>query len=481
MSTSRRGNPNFIFGALAVAACTYAVSQTMLIPSLPDIEAAVHSTPSGVTALMTSFWVAGAVTVGIFGRLGDMFGKRRAIVVVMVMFSAGAAVCAVAPTLPLMIVGRVLMGCGTGIFPLAFSLIRDELPPRRVVGAIAQIGGMIALGAAVGQSTGGLISDNIGYQAIFWVSFVTGLLSIAGLLLFVPESPVRTGGRIDVVGALLLAVGLAAPLVAIAETPSWGWGGTRTIVLFAVGAVVLAIFVWYERRREDPLLHIPTMLLPRVRMTNAATFFVGVGLYGVSTIMTQFFQEPESTGYAPGANATTAGLFVVPGLLLLMISSPLAGRLSSRVGPAFTLRVGIVISTAGVAGMAFAHTETFEMYLWPALMYLGLGATFGAMPTIILQAVPPELSGQSAAINMIVRTVGSAIGVQLAATIVTASAGPSGIPTNRGYTTAFLVESAAGVVALLFALAIPRQRPAAERRAPAGAFAEAPAVPSARP
>ena len=100
MNPGRRGNPNFIFGALAVAACTYAVSQTMLIPSLPDIEAAVHSTPSGVTALMTSFWVAGAVTVGIFGRLGDMFGKRRAIVVVMVMFSAGAAVCAVAPTLP---------------------------------------------------------------------------------------------------------------------------------------------------------------------------------------------------------------------------------------------------------------------------------------------------------------------------------------------------------------------------------------------
>jgi MFS family permease len=481
MHTSRRGSPHLIFGALAVAACTYAVSQTMLIPSLPDIEAALDSTPSGVTALMTSFWVAGAVTVGIFGRLGDMFGKRRALVVVMLMFSAGAAVCAVAPTLPLMIVGRVLMGCGVGIFPLAFSLIRDELPPRRVVGAIAQIGGMIALGAAVGQSTGGLISDHLGYQAIFWVSVATGLVSVAGLLVFVPESPVRTGGRVDIVGALLLAVGLAAPLVAIAETPSWGWGGTRTLFLFAVGAVLLTTFARYEQRGRDPLLDIPTMLLPRVRMTNAATFFVGVGLYGVSTIMTQFFQEPASTGYAPGANATTAGLYVVPGLLLLMVTSPLAGRLSSRVGPAFTLRLGIVISTTGVAGMAFAHTETFEMYLWPGLMYVGLGATFGAMPTIILQAVPPELSGQSAAINMIVRTVGSALGVQLAATIVTASVGAGGNPTDRGYTTAFLVEAGAGVVALLFALAIPRQRPAAELRTPAAAFAEAPAVPSPGP
>jgi MFS family permease len=459
MEMRLRGNPYLIFLTLALAGWSYSVSQTMLIPSLPDVEAEFHTTPSGVTALMTSFWVAGAVTAGVFGRLGDMFGKRRMIETQMLLFSGGSLLCAVTPSFPLMIAGRVLMGCALGFFPLTYSLMRDELPPKRVVGAIALIGGIIAGGAAVGQSTGGLVSDNFGFRWIFWIGFAMGVTSIGALLVFVPESPVRTGGRVDLVGTALFAAGLAAPLIAIAQTPVWGWGGTRTIALLAAGAVLLTIFVLYERRQEAPLIHIPTLLIPRIRMTNLATFFVGFGVFGVSTILSQFFQEPSSTGYGPGASATQAGLFLVPGLVLLMITAPLAGRLSSRIGPAVTLRVGIALGTAGVAGMAVFHTQTFEMYLWPSLVYIGLGAAFGAMPTIVLQSVPPERSGQSAAINMIARTVGSAIGIQLAATFITASAASSGIPTEGGYTAAFALSAAAGTVAFFFALAIPRLAP----------------------
>jgi len=434
-----------------------------------------------VTALMTSFWVSGAVTAGVFGRLGDMYGKQRMIVAQMVLFSAGATICALTSVLPLMIAGRVLMGCAIGLFPLSYSLIRDELPPKRVVGAIALLGGLIASGAAVRQSAGGLVSDHLGYRWIFWISLIMGLASIVALLVFVPESPTRTGGRVDVGGTALLAAGLAAPLIAIAETPAWGWTSAATLVLFAVGAALLTLFVVYERRHADPLIHIPTLLLPRVRLTNAATLFVGFGLFGVSTILSQFFQEPASTGYGFGANATQAGLFLVPGLILVMITAPLAGRLSSRVGPAVTLRLGIAVGTAGIAGMALSHGHTFEMYLWPSLIYVGVGAAFGAMPTIVLQSVPPTRSGQSAAINMIVRTVGSAIGIQLAATIVTASAGPTGIPSDRGYTAAFALETAGGIAALLFALAIPRRLGAVREQAPAGTLSGLPLTRSPGP
>jgi len=452
-----RANHHVIFAALAVGGLSYAVSQTMLIPSLPDIEAAFHSTPSETTMLVTSFWVSGAVTAGLFGRLGDMFGKRRMITAQLVLFSLGCLVCAASPSLGLMIAGRVLMGCAVGLFPLAYSLIRDELPPRRVVGAIALLAGLVAGGAAIGQSVGGLISDNFGFRAIFWISLALGLLSIAFLLVCVPESPVRSGGRVDVVGATLFAAGLAAPLIAIAQAPTWGWVGPRTLALFAAGAVLLWCFAIYERRIDEPLVDIPTVLLPRIRLTNAATLFVGFGFFGFSAILTQFFQEPASTGYGQGASATQAGLFLVPGLVLLMITAPLAGRLSSRVGPVVTLRVGIVLCTLALAAMTVSHDHRFEMYLWPAVMYMGIGATFGAMPTIILQAVPPERSGQSAGINMILRTAGSAIGIQLAATLITVSVRSAGAPTDRGYTTAFALATSAGVVALVIALRIPRR------------------------
>jgi len=472
-----RANHHVIFAALAVGGLSYAVSQTMLIPSLPDIEAAFKATPSQTTMLMTSFWVSGAVTAGLFGRLGDMFGKRRMIAAQLMLFSLGCLVCAVSPSLRLMIVGRVLMGCAIGLFPLAYSLIRDELPPRRVVGAIALLAGLVAGGAAIGQSIGGLISDNAGFRTIFWISLVLGLLSIVFLLVCVPESPVRTGGRVDVVGAMLFAAGLAAPLIAIAETPSWGWTGTRTFALFAAGAVLLGCFAMYERRVDQPLIDIPTLLLPRIRTTNAATLFVGFGFFGFSTILSQFFQEPTRTGYGQGASATQAGLFLVPGLVLLMITAPLAGGLSSRVGPVVTFRVGVVLCTLALAAMTVSHDHQFEMYLWPAVMYMGTGATFGAMPTIILQAVPPERSGQSAAINMILRTAGSAIGVQLAATLITMSAGSAGAPTDRGYTTAFALATSAGIVALILALRIPRRLGSAPETS-TGRLAVSPSTPT---
>jgi MFS family permease len=456
-----RADPHVIFAALAVAGLSYAVSQTMLIPALPDIEAAFGTTPNLTTVLMSAFWVSGAVTAGLFGRLGDMFGKRRLIAIQLTLFNAGALICAFSPSLELMILGRVLMGSAVGLFPLAYALIRDELPPQRVVGSIALLAGLIAGGAALGQSLGGLVADSFGFRMIFVISLLLGIVSTGALVACVPESAVRHGGRVDFVGAVLFAGGLAAPLIAITQTPSWGWIAAPTLGLLVVGAVLLVCFAVYERRVDEPLIDIPTLLLPRIRLTNAATFLVGFGFLGASTILSQFFREPASTGYGMGADATQAGLYLAPGLVLLTITSPLAGRLSSRVGPVLTLRLGVALSTLGLAAMTVSHTHEIEMYLWPALMYLGIGAAVGAMPAIVLQSVPASHSGQSAAINMVLRTAGSAVGVQLAATLTTMSVSPTGAPTDRGYTVAFAVATGAGIVALVVALLIPRRLPRA--------------------
>ena len=462
---SRSHRPSLTFAALGIAAAAYAVSQTMLIPSLPDLEVSLHTTPSGVSALMTTFWIAGAVTAGIFGRLGDMYGKRRLILVTVLLFSLGGVLCALASTLAVMIAGRVLMGCGVGLFPLAYSLIRDEFEPRRAVRSIAFLGGITATGAAVGQSTGGLASERLGTSSIFWLSVALGLVAAIGIVAVVPESPVRTGGHVDVVGSILLAAEFAAPLTAIAEAPTWGWGAGRTLFLFATGAIVLTAFVRYEMRQTEPLVDMGTLVLPRIRMTNLTTWLVGFGFFGFSTILTQFFQEPTSTGYGLGASATEAGLFLVPGLVLLTITSVFAGRLSARVGPTLTLRLGVAVSTIAMAGLTLSHASPATVVLWASILYVGIGFAFGAMPTIILQSVPASQSGQSSAINIILRMIGSAVGVQLAATIVTASIVSGGEPTERGYTVAFGLAAAAGLVALFTSLAIPRESPDARAAA----------------
>jgi MFS family permease len=449
-----------IVAPLSFATLTYAVSQTLLLPSLPRIEAALHTTPVGVTALFSAFFVSGAVSGGIFGRLGDMFGKRLILIVQMGLFSAGSLICGLGGNLPQLIAGRVVMGVAVGVFPLSYAIIKDELPAARVRTLVPMLGGIGAAGAAVGQVSGGLVADRLGYHWVFWIALIGGVISMAGIALFVPESPVRTRGRVDLVGAALLAVGLGASLIAMSRAPTWGWTSGRTLWTLVGGLLALVVFVFYERSYPDPLIHLDTLMLPRVRATNLATLLVGFGLFGASAIITQFVQVPKSSGYGHGASPTLAGLFLAPGLTLILLEAPIAGRLSVRWGAKWTLVMGLVIGAGAMSGMAAFHDRTFELFLWPTLIYAGLGFAFATMPLIVLDAVPSDRSAQSTSINMVLRNTGSSLGVQMAATLVTASVAINGFPTDAGYRNAFVLEAAAAFLAVLFALAIPgRDKP----------------------
>src|SRR5579862_5003169 len=339
---------------------------------------------------MSVFFVTGAVTAGVGGRLGDMIGKRRIVLAQLVFFTGGAVVCALAHDLLWLIVGRGLMGLTAALFPLTASMVRDELPPSWGTHGIALLASMLAIGGATGLACGGLVSDNLGWAWVFWISAIMGAASIAAVLLFVPAKSVRWPGRLDLPGAALLALGLGPALLAISQTPSWGWTGARTLGLVGVGVAFLVVFAWHELRAVDPLLDLRMLAHRQVALTNAATFFVGFGMFGASAILSQFFQEPRSTGYGVGATATQAGLFLMPGALLITVTSPLAGRLSQRVGPRVTLIVGSGAAALSLALMAVSHDHRIELYAWPALMYLGNGFSFGAMPTLILDHVPPQ-------------------------------------------------------------------------------------------
>jgi MFS family permease len=448
-----------VLGALALASLTYAVTQTSLVPALPGIQHEFDTTAVGATALVSVFFVSGAVTTGIVGRLGDMFGKRRLLLIELALFSFGAFLCALAPNLVLLLVGRIVMGTGLAIFPLSFAIVRDTFPAAQLSNAIVVLAATGGTGAALGQVVGGVAADHLGYEWVFWIGVIAGVASIATVAALVPESPQRSPGRIDLGGALLLALALGGPLFAISQTPSWGWGGARTLVLIAAGLVLGALFVAYERRRSEPLLDFETMLSRPVALTNLATLLTGFSMFGAAVIFTQFFQEPASTGYGFGASATAAGLFLVPGYLMNMLASPVAARLSTRAGPKVTLAVGCGTACVALVLMTLLHHSRLEMYLWATLLYTGIGLAFGATPNLIMEAVPLRHTAQSTGFNLVLRNVGTSLGTQIAATFIVASIGVSGLPAEAGYTRAFAFQAVCAALAFIVATTIPR-RPA---------------------
>jgi MFS family permease len=456
-SRRRRAGRGLIF-ALFFTTISYAVSQTLLIPSLPVIQRDLHTSAIAATSLLTIAFVAGAVTSGLTGKLADMHGKRLLLLTQIGMFCVGSLMCALGQSIEVLLAGRFVMGSSIGMIACCYSIVGDELPPERITLVVTLLGGMIGIGAAAGQATGGLVTDTLGWHWVFWISLIMGLVSLLASTLFVPESKLRTGGSVDLGGAALLAAALGAPLVGISQSSSWGWGSAEVLGLLAIGAVFMTAFVLYERRREDPLVHLPTLAIPQVGLTNLATFVVGMGIFGASIIMTQFLEMPKSTGYGFGADPTRAGLYLVPGLLMLILLAPVAAKAANRFGPKTTLCFGAVVASASLTVIAISHSRPWDMVLWPMLLYTGIAFAFGAMPILILRAVPAEHRAQSTSLNVVLRYVGSAIGVQLAITLAVSTSHGSALPTDAGWTHAFAFEAAVGFVAAVAALAIPTGR-----------------------
>jgi EmrB/QacA subfamily drug resistance transporter len=442
---------------LSIAALSFALAQTSLIPAISDLIDTFNTDAAGVAWTLTGYLLSAAVCTPLLGRLGDMFGKRRMLVIALVLFAAGNVVSAAGNTLGVVVAGRVLQGAGGGIFPLCFGIVRDEFPLDRVRSSIGLISATAGIGGGLGLVEGGLLVDHASYHWIFWVGAVVAALAAVGAELFVPESPIRTPGRVDIRGAAVLAAGLALPLYAIAEANHWGWGSTKTIAMIAAGLAILAFWVWLEKRTDDPLADIPTLARPPVLMTNVATLLTGFGMFGSFILIPQLAEAPtDTTSYGFGASATHAGLLMVPGCLMMLVAGPLSGVLGNRFGSKIPLALGGLVTAAGLMALALTHESQAVVALLVVVMYGGIGLAFAAMPNLIVDAVPQHQTGEATGFNALVRSVGSSLGSQVTAAILAGSIAAEGaLPTEASFKTAFALSAAVALLAGGMALLIP--------------------------
>src|SRR4051812_35822653 len=275
LALEERPHPMRSLLILSTAALAFALAQTTLIPALGELAGELNTDASGVAWTLTGYLLSAAVCTPIFGRLGDMFGKRRLLVISLSVFAAGSVVSALANNLEVIVAGRVLQGAGGGIFPLCFAIIRDEFPAEKVSSSIGLISATFGIGGGAGLILGGLLIDHASYHWIFWLGAAMAAAAAVLTELLIPESPYRTPGRVDIRGAAVLGVGLVLPLLAVARANDWGWSPTRTLVMSAAGLVFLAGWVVLQRHPRQPLAAVDMLARPPVLMTNVATLLVG--------------------------------------------------------------------------------------------------------------------------------------------------------------------------------------------------------------
>ena len=454
-------HPRLVLATLASCGVLVAVMQTIVVPLLPQLPALTHSHPSDVSWLVTVTLLTGAVFTPLLGRAGDMYGKRRVLLIALSSMVFGSLLCAISSLLPLLILGRAFQGAAVAVIPLGISILRDELPPARVIPSIAIMSSTLGVGAAFGIPAATLVVQYANWHTMFWICLGLGLLDIIAVLLIVPESKVRSSGRFDVLGALGLSAFLVCLLLAVSKGSAWGWASTSILGLFAGAVLIAIIWVWYERRVGAPLVDLRVSARPAVLFTNLAALLIGFAFYANSLSTAQLVQEPKSTGYGLGASIVVSGLCLLPGGVAMVILSPVSARLSAARGPRFTLAFASGLMATGYVVRLFTSENLVAIVAGATVVAAGTAMAYSALPALIMHAVPVTETAAANGLNTLMRTIGQAVCSAIVATVLTSMVATRfghTAPTLNAYLVVFVIAGCTALVAVGLTLLIPARR-----------------------
>ncbi|MFB9902327.1 MFS transporter [Allokutzneria oryzae] len=459
-------HPRLVLGTLASCGVLMAVMQTIVVPLLPQLPALTGSAPTDVSWLLTVTLLTGAVFTPLLGRAGDMYGKRRVLLLALGFMVAGSLLCAVSSTLAVLVVGRALQGAALAVVPLGISILRDELPKERVIPAIAMMSATLGVGAALGIPLATLVVQHADWHTMFWLCAALGVIDVIAVLMIVPESPLRTSGRFDVVGAVGLSAFLVCLLVAVSKGSAWGWGSPATLGFFAAAVVIAPLWAIHQLRADTPLVDLRVSSRPAVLFTNLAAVLVGFSFYANSLATAQLVQEPVSTGYGLGASIVVSGLCLLPGGVAMVLLSPVSARLSAARGPRFTLALATAIMALGYAVRLFTSENLIAIVVGATVVAAGTAVAYSALPALIMHAVPVTETAAANGLNTLMRSIGqavcSAVVATVLATVVATHQGHTA-PTLDAYLVVFVIAGVCALAALALTLLIPVKRQAGSR------------------
>jgi EmrB/QacA subfamily drug resistance transporter len=447
-----------VFISLLLAGMAFALSQTVVSPALPEIQREFGADAASAAWILTGYLLAASVATPIVGKLGDLFGRARVLTIVLAVFAAGSVVCALAPSLGVLVAGRVIQGVGGGIFPLAFGIIRDTFPPQRVPAAIGGISTTFGIGGGIGLVIAGPIVEALDASWLFWLGLMA-LPAAFAIWRYVPREATRPDAKVDWLGAALLSVALASFLYGLSKANAWGWGSPRVLALSLGGLTLGALWVWIETKVEQPLVDMRVLRRRPVLMTNVTAVLVGFSMFASFLLVPQLAQTPERFGYGFGVSVTGAGLLMLPSTLVMLVAGPWAGRIAIRNNSRLPLVLGTGIGALAFVFYAVAHETAWEICVAGALLGIGIGFSFAAMANLVVESVPRDEVGVATGINTIMRSLGGALGAQLVASLLTANTiAGTPVPTEAAYTDAFIVAAVVAALAMVAALAIPQVR-----------------------
>lgn len=373
----------------------------------------------------------------IAGRMGDLWGRRRVLLAVLAMLAAGCAISGLARSLPVLVAGRVVQGAAGAVFPLSFGIIRDAIPQHLVSTVVGLLSAILGIGGGAGIVLAGPIVTHLGWRWIFWLSLLVTVLALAGAVTTVPESARRDVGGLSLPAAVLLTGWLVSLLLTVSNGAQWGWSDPATIALAATALVLVTLWIAAETRTRHPLVDLHLLLRRPIWTADLSALAFGFGMFGSFLLVPELLEAPSGTGYGFGRSITTAGLFLLPGSVMMLLFGPVSGVMTRRLGARVPIVAGSAACCASFVLPAVDHAHMWQLLACAGGSGIGLGVAYAALPNAIIENVRPEQVGIATGVNTLARSIGSSIGAAAVAAILAAHAAPDGLPSNRGFTIGF--------------------------------------------
>ncbi|MEV8266099.1 MFS transporter [Microbacterium sp. NPDC076911] len=437
---------------LVVATLGATLPQAMTAPVVGITADAFGVTTVDATWALTITLVVAVATTPLIGRMGDAYGARRMLLIVLPMVASGLFVSAIAPTFGWLITGRAILGVGGGVFPLAIAAVPGLVPARSRAGAVGLVTAMFATGIGFGVLVSGLLVDHIGIRATAWAPFgivVAGWIILASTL---PHIPRRSNVHVELRAALSLAVGVIAVLLAFTEAPRWPspWWWITGLALIATGS----LYYWFLRERvsPDPLIGAPTLRLRGVWATQLTAFLLGVTLLGIYVLIPAFAESPGDDEVGLSASVTLAALLLLPATVAMLVVGPLSGVLRRWIGTRAPVILGAATAAAGALVMIIAPRELATLLVGTILLGAGIAAASAGLVNVLIDHVDEQHVGAATGLTVVARQLGGAVGASMIAGLIAIQ--PSE-PDGDVYGAAFAAVTVVTVLALLSTLLIP--------------------------
>ena len=481
-------------------------AETMLIPAIPDLIKEFHVSYSMSSWILTAYLITGAVMTPIAGKLSDIYGKKRILLFIMIIYAIGVSIAGFATNIYFLMFARAIQGIGMAMFPIAFSIIRDNFPRQKLSIGQGVISSMFASGAVIGLSVGGAIIKHYGWQATFFtiIPIAIGLLIVVSRFIRVTEeqevenerqqeqqqrgvemkdkrfeskdnektnsnigSKAKRRSVVDIKGAITLAAAVTSFLLVLTylETGDSGETSTsslRTIIFLVIGIISLALFILVEKRSTNPLVDFRLVLHKTVLPANLIIMIVGFSMFMVFQTIPILVRNPPPLGF--GEDAVSTGSIQLPFALILLIFGPTSGFIISKLGSMKPVIAGASITSAGFFGLFVFHSTPLSISTNLVILSTGLSLTnVGAMNVTIL-STPRQFMGISLGTSMLMRIIGAAVGPALAGmymesnqSVLSVNGIAQYFPSAESYNLIFLTATALSILSIGLAITLRRR------------------------